>query len=70
MIETLMGGLLGGFFRLAPEFLKALDRRSDRWHELAMQDKAIEYEKLRGPNRMAETGVGGIRSGVPVPSRR
>ena len=58
MIETLMGGLLGGLFRLTPEVLRALDRRSDRWHELAMQDKAIEYERLRGPGRMPDTGVG------------
>ena len=26
MIETLLGGLLGGAFRLAPEILKWLDR--------------------------------------------
>ena len=27
MIETLLGGLLGGSFRLAPELLKWLDRK-------------------------------------------
>lgn len=27
MIETLLGGLLGGAFRLAPEVLKWLDRK-------------------------------------------
>jgi len=38
MIETLLGGLLGGAFRLAPEILKWLDRqgqgagvRKDSW---------------------------------------
>ena len=40
MIETLLGGLLGGAFRLAPEILKWLDRKGERGHELAMQDKA------------------------------
>ena len=40
MIETLLGGLLGGAFRLAPEVLKWLDRKGERSHELAMQDKA------------------------------
>ena len=40
MIETLLGGLLGGAFRLAPEILKWLDRQGERGHELAMQGKA------------------------------
>ena len=39
MIETLLGGLLGGAFRLAPEVLKWFDRQGERGHELAMQDK-------------------------------
>ncbi len=56
MIETLLGGLLGGAFRLAPEFLKWLDRKGERGHELAMQDKALEFEKIRGAQRMAEIG--------------
>ena len=57
MIETLLGGLLGGAFRLAPEILKWLDRKGERGHELAMQDKALEFEKLRGVQRMAEIGA-------------
>ncbi|MBB3211661.1 hypothetical protein FHW67_000909 [Herbaspirillum sp. Sphag1AN] len=57
MIETLFGGLLGGVFRLAPELLKWLDRQGERHHELAMQDKALEFEKLRGAQRMAEIGA-------------
>jgi len=57
MIETLLGGLLGGMFRLAPEVLKWLDRKGERGHELAMQDKALEFEKLRGAQRMAEIGA-------------
>jgi hypothetical protein len=59
MIETLLGGLLGGAFRLAPEVLKCLDRRGERGHELAMQDKALEFEKLRGAQRMAEIDAAG-----------
>ena len=58
MIETLLGGLLGGAFRLAPEILKWLDRKGERGHELAMQDKALEFEKRRGAQRMAEIGAG------------
>jgi hypothetical protein len=58
MIETLLGGLLGGAFRLAPEVLKWLDRKGERGNELAMQDKALEFEKLRGAQRMSEIGAG------------
>ena len=57
MIETLLGGLLGGAFRLAPEVLKWFDRQGERGHELAMQDKALEFEKLRGTQRMSEIGA-------------
>ena len=57
MIETLLGGLLGGAFRLAPEILKWLDRNGERSHELSMQDKAIEFEKIRGAQRMSEIGA-------------
>ena len=57
MIETLLGGLLGGAFRLAPEILKWLDRKGERGHELAMQDKALEFEKLRGAQKMSEIGA-------------
>ena len=57
MIETLLGGLLGGAFRLAPEILKWIDRKGERGHELAMQDKALEFEKLRGAQRMSEIGA-------------
>jgi hypothetical protein len=59
MIETLLGGLLGGAFRLAPELLKWLDRQGERRHELAMQDKALEFERVRGAQRMAEIGAAG-----------
>ena len=57
MIETLLGGLLGGAFRLAPEILKWLDRNGERSHELSMQDKALEFEKIRGAQRMGEIGA-------------
>ena len=47
-------GLLGGAFRLAPQILKWLDRQGERSHELAMHDKALEFEMLRGAQRMSE----------------
>ena len=53
MIETLLGGLLGEALRLAPEILKWLDRKGERGHDVARQDKALEFEMLRGDDRMA-----------------
>lgn len=47
MIETLIGTLLGGAFRMAPELLKWLDRKGDRAHELAMFDKQLAADKMR-----------------------
>ncbi len=58
MIETLFGGLLGGAFRLVPEVLKWLDRKGERGHELATQDKALAFEKPCGAQRMEEIGTG------------
>ena len=54
MFETLLGGLLGGVFRIVPELLKWLDRKDERKHELAMQDKALEFQKLKGDQRIEE----------------
>lgn len=61
MIEVLGGGvvgsLLGGIFRLAPEVLKWLDRKSERQHELAMFERQCELERQRGEMKLAEIGA-------------
>lgn len=54
MIETLIGTLFGGVFRLAPEFLKWLDRKDERKHELSMFDKQLEADRLRGDQAIAQ----------------
>lgn len=48
MIETLIGTLFGGIFRMAPEVLKWMDRKDERKHELSMFDKQLEADKLKG----------------------
>ena len=48
MIETLLGTLFGGLFRMALEVLKWVDRKDERAHELAMFDKQLEADKLKG----------------------
>ncbi|MCF8156321.1 MAG: hypothetical protein K9K35_09985 [Rhodoferax sp.] len=52
MIESLLGGLLGGLFRLAPELLKWLDKKEDRKHELAMLEREMEFAKVRAEQAM------------------
>lgn len=47
MIETLLGTLFGGAFRLAPEVFKFFDRKDERAHELAMLDRQIEADQLK-----------------------
>jgi hypothetical protein len=54
MIETLLGTLFGGAFRLAPEILRWLDRKNERAHELAMFDKQLEADKLKGAQALAQ----------------
>lgn len=53
----ILGSLLGGVFRLAPELLKFLDKKNERQHELAMFDKQCELEKVRGEQKLAEIGA-------------
>lgn len=64
MIETLLGTVFGGLFRMAPEVLKWLDRKDERAHELAMFDKQLEADQQRGQididkiNAQADASIG------------
>jgi hypothetical protein len=57
MLETLLGSLFGGLFRLAPEFLKVFDRKGEREHELKLLNAEMEFAKLRETfkNEQAQT---------------
>ncbi len=61
MIEFLgsgvLGSLLGGVFRLAPEVLKFLDKKNERQHELAMFERQVDLEKTKGQIRLDEIGA-------------
>jgi hypothetical protein len=61
MLETigggLLGSLLGGVFRLAPEFLKFMDRKNERMHELKMFELQTDLEKVRGAQKLDEIGA-------------
>lgn len=52
-----LGGLIGGIFRLAPEVLKYFDKKNERMHELSMFDKQCDLEKVRGQIRLDEIGA-------------
>lgn len=53
----ILGGLLGGVFRLAPEIVKFFDKKDERKHELSMFDKQCELEKFRGQQKLEEIGA-------------
>jgi hypothetical protein len=53
----ILGSLLGGAFRLAPELIKFLDRKDERRHELAMFERQADLEKVRGQIRLEEVGA-------------
>lgn len=52
-----LGGVLGGLFRLAPEVLKFFDRKNERQHELEMFKNQCELEKQRGSQKLQEIGA-------------
>jgi hypothetical protein len=54
MLATLIGGLLGGIFRCIPEILNFFDKKNERSHELAMQDKAMEFQRIKGDQQIDE----------------
>lgn len=59
MWETLLGSLLGGVFRIVPEIIKHLDAKNERKHELELQQKALEFQKLKGDQRVEEISAQG-----------
>jgi len=54
MIETLLGSLLGGVFRIVPEVMKLWDAKNEREHELKMLGKEMEFAQLKGEISMRE----------------
>ena len=53
----IFGSLIGGIFRLAPEFLKFLDKSSERKHELNMFKFQCDLEAQRGAQKLSEIGA-------------
>ena len=53
----ILGGLLGGIFRLAPEVLKFFDKKNERAHEMLMFSRQCDLEQIRGQMKLAEIGA-------------
>jgi hypothetical protein len=47
-MDPLIGGAIGALARLAPEVLKALDRKNERKHELELTKQQLEVIKVQG----------------------
>lgn len=47
MLESLIGTLFGGIFRLVPELFKLYERKDERKHELAMFDMQLKADELK-----------------------
>lgn len=58
MIESaVLGGITGALARLAPEVIKALDRRNERKHELEMNKQQLEVLKVQGAQQKDITQI-------------
>lgn len=55
MIESLLGSILGGVLRIAPEMLKFFDRKGERAHELALLGAEMEFARVKGEIAMRQT---------------
>lgn len=54
MLETILSGVVGGVLRLAPEFIKAFDRKNERVHEYQMAVLQKDLLQMQGDYRLRE----------------
>ena len=52
ILESTIGAIVGGAFRLAPEIVKAFDRKNERGHELLMLDAEMKFASMRAEHEM------------------
>lgn len=56
-IEAILGGLVGGVTRLAPEVLGFFDKKNERKHELAMAEHNLKLAELQNAGKLAITDL-------------
>ena len=54
MLSAILGGLMGGIFRILPEVIKLFDKVSERKHELELLKTEMEFAKIRGEIMMKQ----------------
>jgi len=59
MILTMLSAVFGGLLRLAPEVLKWLGQKDQNAHELAMQDKQLQFLQVQGKMKTDEIQLQG-----------
>lgn len=59
MLLTLLSAVFGGVLRLVPEVLKWLGQKDENAHELAMQDKQLQFLTLQGKLKVDEINAQG-----------
>jgi|ERR1700692_1775423 len=59
MILTLLSAIFGGALRLLPEVLKFLGQGQQNTHELAMQDKQLQFLQVQGQQKTEEIRLQG-----------
>lgn len=47
VLEGILGALVGGAARLAPDVIAFFDKKNEREHELAMLDRNIELDRMK-----------------------
>jgi len=52
ILESTIGGIVGGVFRLIPEGLKLFDRKNERAHELALLEAEMKFAGMRAEHEM------------------
>ena len=51
---TVLSGVFGGILRLVPEIIKYFNAKQEMKHELDMQEKAYQFQVLKGNQRVEE----------------
>lgn len=52
ILESTLGAVVGGAFRLIPEVMKTFDRKNERGHELSMLEAEMKFASLRAEHEM------------------
>lgn len=52
ILESTIGGIVGGLFRVIPEGLKIFDRKNERTHELAMLEAEFKFAQAKAEHEM------------------